>query len=157
MDRHLLRHLRLYGVEESDELLMAMALHIVTDDGAVEDVEGGEQCCGAMAFIVVRHGAGTARLHRQARLGAIERLDLALLVNREHNGVGRRVHVEADYVLEFLCKLWIVRQLEGLNAMWGELVGLEDALYRPQAHSRRLSQHPAGPMSCFPRWPERQV
>jgi integrase len=27
--------------------------------------------------VVLRHGAGAARLHRQARLGAVERLDLA--------------------------------------------------------------------------------
>jgi hypothetical protein len=29
------------SIEEADELLMAMALHVVSDDGAVEDVEGG--------------------------------------------------------------------------------------------------------------------
>ena len=29
------------STEEADELLMAMALHVVSDDGAVEDVEGG--------------------------------------------------------------------------------------------------------------------
>ena len=32
------RHLRLDGIEESDELLMAMMLHIASDDGAVENV-----------------------------------------------------------------------------------------------------------------------
>lgn len=32
---------------------------------AVEDVEGGEQRRGAMAFAVMRHLAGTARLHWQ--------------------------------------------------------------------------------------------
>ena len=53
-----------------DELLMAMALHVVSDDGAVEHVEGGEQRGGTMAFVVVGHGAGAARLHRQSRLGA---------------------------------------------------------------------------------------
>ena len=37
------RHLGLDRVEEADELLMAMALHVAADDGAVEDVERGEQ------------------------------------------------------------------------------------------------------------------
>ena len=32
------RHLRLDGIEELDELLMAMMLHIASDDGAVENV-----------------------------------------------------------------------------------------------------------------------
>src|SRR5262249_54102127 len=33
---------------------------------------------------VVGHGTGTPLLHRQARLGTIERLDLALLIDRQH-------------------------------------------------------------------------
>jgi len=36
------RYLRLNRVEEVDELMMPTALHIVTDDSAVEDVERGE-------------------------------------------------------------------------------------------------------------------
>ena len=31
------RHLRLDGIEEADELLVPMALHVAADDGAVED------------------------------------------------------------------------------------------------------------------------
>ena len=37
---------------------------------------------------------------RQAGLGAVERLDLALLVDRQHDGVGRRIDVEADDVAQ---------------------------------------------------------
>ena len=36
------RHLRLDGIEEADELLVPVALHVAADDGAVEDVEGSE-------------------------------------------------------------------------------------------------------------------
>jgi hypothetical protein len=43
MDRHSPRHPRLDGVEESDGLLMAVTLHVVADDSAVDGVEGGEQ------------------------------------------------------------------------------------------------------------------
>src|SRR5215831_6938349 len=81
---------------------MAVTSHVVTDDGAIENVEGGEQRRGAMAFVVVRHCAGATRLHRQAWLGAVERLDLALLVDREDNGMGGRIDVEADNVLELV-------------------------------------------------------
>ena len=42
MDRLSLRHLHLDGIEEADELLMAMTLHVAANDGAVEDIEGGE-------------------------------------------------------------------------------------------------------------------
>src|SRR5688572_4615633 len=68
------------GVEEADELLMEMALHAAADEGAFEHIEGSEQGRGAVALVVMGHGAGPAVLHRQAGLGSVERLDLALLV-----------------------------------------------------------------------------
>ena len=83
-------------LEEADELLMAVALHALADHGAVEHVERGEQGGGAVALVVVGHGAAAALLHRQPRLGAVERLDLALLVDRQHDGMRRRIDVEAD-------------------------------------------------------------
>ena len=70
-----------------------MALHVATDDGAVEDVEGGKRCGCAVPLIVVGHGPGAAQLHRQSRLGAVERLDLALLVDREDDRVVGRIDV----------------------------------------------------------------
>ena len=65
------------GIEEADELLMPMALHAAADDRAFEHVEGGEEGGGAVADIVMGHGAAASLLHRQARLGAVESLDLA--------------------------------------------------------------------------------
>src|SRR6185295_11105747 len=59
-------HLRLNGVEEADELLVAMALHTSADDLAFEDIESGEQRCRAVAFVIVGHRPGSALLHRQA-------------------------------------------------------------------------------------------
>ena len=151
-------HLRLDGVEEADELLMPVALHVAADDGAVEHVERGEQRGGAVALVVVGHRPGAALLHRQARLGAVERLDLALLVDREDDGMGGRIDVEADDVLELLGELRVVRQLEGPDAVRRELVGLQDALHRAQADAGRLGQHPAGPVGGFARRrPERQI
>jgi hypothetical protein len=71
------RDLRLDRTEEADELLMPMALHVAADDGAIEDVEGGEQRGGTLTLVDVRHRPGAARFHRQPRLGTVERLDLA--------------------------------------------------------------------------------
>src|SRR4051794_22155164 len=67
------RHLGLDRVQEAHELLMAVALHVAADDGPVEDVERSEQGRCAMALVVVGHRAGSAFLHRQAGLGAVER------------------------------------------------------------------------------------
>src|SRR3979409_2339582 len=83
--------------------------------------------------------------------GAVERLDLALLVDREDDRMGGRIDVEADDVFEFLGELRVVRQLERADAMRRELVGLEDTLHRAQAPPCGLRQHPAGPVGCFSR------
>jgi hypothetical protein len=42
MDQPAGGHLGLDGVQEADELLMAMVLHVAADDGAIQHVEGGE-------------------------------------------------------------------------------------------------------------------
>ena len=53
-------NLFLDDIEETNELLMAMALHVAADHRAVEDVHRGEQRRCAVPLIVVRHGS-TAR------------------------------------------------------------------------------------------------
>ena len=78
-----LRHRDLNRVEEADEFLMAMALHVAADDGSIENIESGEQGRRAVALVVVGHCASASLLHRQARLGPVERLDLALIVDWE--------------------------------------------------------------------------
>src|SRR5206468_6757565 len=83
----------------------------------VEDVESGKQRGRAVPFIVVGHRPGAARLHRQSRLAAVERLDLALLVGREDDRMGGRLDVEADDILELLGELRVVRQFEHSDAV----------------------------------------
>jgi hypothetical protein len=55
VDRLLDRYLRLNGIEEADELLVPVALHVAADDGTVEDVESSEQRGRTVAFVVVGH------------------------------------------------------------------------------------------------------
>ena len=78
------RGLAVDRIEKADELLMPVAAHALADDLAVQDVEGGEQGCGAVALVIMGHRAATAALHWQPRLGAVERLDLALFIDRQH-------------------------------------------------------------------------
>ena len=79
MDQLAGRDVALETVQKTQEFLVPVALHALADDAPVEQVEGGKQGGRAVADIVVGHGSATAGLQRQARLGAIERLDLALL------------------------------------------------------------------------------
>src|ERR1019366_1176859 len=53
------------GVEEADELLVAVLLHAASEHHAVEHVEGGEQGGRSVALVVMRHRRALARLDRQ--------------------------------------------------------------------------------------------
>ena len=106
------RHLRLNGVQEADELLVTMALHTSANDLAFEDIESSEQRRCAMALVVVGHRAGSAFLHRQAGLGAVERLDLRLFVDREDDGMAGRIDIKPDNIAQLVDELRVVGKLE---------------------------------------------
>ena len=62
---------------------------------------------------------GPKRCDRAAiEAGAVERLDLALLINRQHHRVHRRIHVEPDNVLDLLGKIRVVGALESAQPVW---------------------------------------
>src|SRR5207253_9901114 len=67
-------------VQEPDELLMPVALHAAADHLAVEYVEGGKQRRRAVSLVIMGHRSAAPRLQGQARLGAVERLDLRFFV-----------------------------------------------------------------------------
>jgi hypothetical protein len=90
---------------------------------------GSEQRGGTVTLVVVRHRPRAPWLHRQPRLGTVERLNLAFLVDRENDRMGGRIDVEADHILELLREFRIGRQLEHADAMRRELVGLKDPLH----------------------------
>src|SRR5258705_13026585 len=77
------------GVEEADELLMAMALHTPADHLTFEHVEGRKERGGTVTLVIMGHGSGAALLYRQAWLGTVPRLDLALLIDGQNPGMGR--------------------------------------------------------------------
>ena len=83
-----------------EELAMPVAGHALADDCAVEHVESRKQGRGAVALVVMRHRPAAALLHRQPRLGAVERLDLAFFIDRQHQGFVGRIEVKADDILD---------------------------------------------------------
>ena len=121
------RDLSLDLVEEADELLMPMLLHAAPDDFAFEHVEGGEQRGGAVAFVIMGHGGDTPLLQGQARLGAVERLDLAILVDREHDGMLGRIDIKPDHVMQPVDEVGVVRVLELQDTMRLQPVRAPDA------------------------------
>ena len=137
------------GAQEAQELLVPVTLHATAEHRAVEDVKGSEQGGDAVAEIIVGHGAGLAWFDRQTGLGPIQGLNLAFLIDREHQAVRRRLDVQADDVLEFGGKLGIVGALEGPDAVGLQPVHGPDPLHRAQGNRRRLGHGTAGPVGGF--------
>jgi hypothetical protein len=67
---------------------MTMALHVTSNDRAVENVQRGDQGRRAVALVIVRHGAEADFLQWQARLGAVEGLDLSYELIEVGSGAG---------------------------------------------------------------------
>ena len=78
------------------------------DHGSVEHVHRGKQGRCPVPLVVMGHGSSTAFLERQAGLRSVERLDLALFVDAEHDGVRRRIDIEPDNVAQRTRGLWTV-------------------------------------------------
>jgi hypothetical protein len=104
--------LTLDGVEKADKLLMPVALHVAADNDSVEHVHRGKQGCRPVPLVVVCQGSGAAFLERQAGLGAVKSLDLALFVDGKNNGVRRRIDIESDDVAQLVDERGVFGQLE---------------------------------------------
>jgi hypothetical protein len=141
-----LRRLPVDGPQEAQELLMAVAFHALPDHRTAGDIERGKQGSGAMALVVVRHGAGSALFHRQPWLSTVERLDLALLVDTQHEGSVRRAEVEADDILHLLDEPLVVRQLEPAREMGLQPVRMPNPPHTGVAEADGLGHRPSAPM-----------
>jgi hypothetical protein len=131
------------GGEETDELLMAVALHVLADRGSVEHIHRRKQG-RPVPLVVVGHGPSAPLLERQSGLGSVERLDLALFVDAEHDRVRRRINIEPDDVAQLVDERRIFRQLELPDAMRLEPVSPPDALHGTDADPVGLEFGAAG-------------
>jgi hypothetical protein len=116
------------------------------NDAAVQHVQGREQGGGAVPLVVMRHRATAPTLERQAGLGAIECLDLALFVDRQHHRVRRRIDVEANHVPHLLGEFRIGGQLELPHPVRLQTMAAPDALHRADADPDGLRHGRRGPM-----------
>ena len=77
---------------------------------------------------------------------AIERLDLALLVDREHQRLVRGVEIKPDDVLYLLAELGVVGELEAARQMRLQPMRRQDALHARMAEADRLGELARRPM-----------
>jgi hypothetical protein len=134
------------GAQEGEELLVAVAGQALADDPALQDLEGGKKRGRAVALVVVGHRAGPAPLHRQARLGAVECLDLAFLVDAEHDRLLGWVEVEANDVGQLLGEARVVGELERPDPVRSQPVGVPDPLHGCWADPLGLGRAAAAPV-----------
>ncbi len=99
-----------------------------------------------MALVIVRESCAFPPLQRKTRLGPVERLNLAFLVNGDHHRVAGRIHVETDDIIKLGGEVGIVGSLEGPDPVRLELMGGPYALDRSQRKTHRLGHGAVGPM-----------
>ena len=81
-------------------------------------VQGRKKSRGTVTHIVVGPSAAAAfRFEWQARLRAIQCLNLAFLVNAKHNRVLRRIEIYTNHIEQLGYKLRIARKLESFLPM----------------------------------------
>ena len=129
--------------------------HALADHPPVQDVEGREQGCSPMPLVVVCHGPAAPLLHGQAGLGALESLDLALLVHAQDHGLVGRVEVQPHHVGELLREPPVLGELETFRPVGLQPMGEPDALHGGLADALGLGHgtgtpvgRPRGPGLC---------
>ena len=99
-----------------------------------------------MALVVVGGALGQPGLHRQDRLGAVQRLDLRLLVDAQHDGPLGRVQIQADDVADLGDELRVPGQLERLRAVRLQPERLPDPVHRRLVEPDLRCHRPRRPM-----------
>ena len=117
MEGDLAGELGVQAPQEFEELLMAVAWVALSNDLTFGHLKCGEKGSGPVALVVVSVGPTPALLEGKARLCAVQRLDLALLIHAQHHRLDGRVHVQADDVTDFVDKQRITGELERLLAV----------------------------------------
>jgi hypothetical protein len=95
----------------------------------------------------VRAPLRAARADRQARPGALQRLDLAFFINADHDRVLGRVQVQPDHVADLGLQLGVGGELERLGLPGLQVVLGPDAGDGVVADAELCGQQPGGPVA----------
>ena len=152
LDRSAVRHRALGRVEKADKFLVAVPLHAAAAHRAIQHLEGCEQRGRAMSDIVVGYCGAAAGLEQQRRLRAVECLNLALFIDRQHHRLCGWVEVEALHINQLVGKVRIARPLEAAHTARLEIVRPSDALHQGQRDAHSLLHRPAGPLRRLARY-----
>jgi hypothetical protein len=129
---------------------MAMAFFALRQDFPALDIQCSEERSRAVALVIVGYSLDITQSHRQERLAALQRLNLALLVNREDERLIGGVKVESDDVSDLFNEERIGRELEILRSVRLNTKEREIALHGTLADTSLLGNASNTPVSGVP-------
>src|ERR1035438_4319910 len=101
-----------------------------------------EQGGCAVAFVIMRNGLAAALLQRQAGLGAVQSLNLTLLIYGKDQRMFWRIEIQTNNGLQFFGEMRIVADLEALDAVRLQSMRTPDAAHAGLGDAH-LERHPA--------------
>src|SRR3954470_1079709 len=142
-----LRGLSVNETQEFDPLLMTVSWHTGPNHRPVQRIECREQSSSPVALVVMGHRA-TATWHEwQSWLRSVECLNLALLIDREHQGMLGGIQVKTNDIVQLLYELRISAQLERSRQMRLQAVTPPNTANRARAEPRGFGQTAGAPVS----------
>ena len=139
-------HLGLYGIEKLAELQGPVAAVALANHLTGPGIQSGEEGRGAVAHVIMGAPLGLARTQGQKRPGAVQGLDLGLLVHAQDQRPVRRVEVEPHNIPHLLDEEGVRRQLEGLGAVGLQREGTPDAAHGVVAQTGTPGHGPGAPV-----------
>src|SRR3954467_6232092 len=104
-------------VQKPQELLVTMPPVTVADGDSARHIQGRKQRCHTMTFVIMRlPGRHTGR-QRKNRLRTVQRLDLTLLMDAQHDRMSRRIHIQPHDVPHLLHELRVFGELKVFHPM----------------------------------------
>ena len=115
MQRGFFRKLSVEPPQEAQEFLVPVLGIALPDHTSIQQVECCKEGRRPVPLVVVGHRPTSTPFHGQAGLGALEGLDLALLVHAQHRSLVRGIEIQPHHVGELLGKVGVFGELEPLG------------------------------------------
>ena len=132
--------------QESQHLLVAMLAISLADHLTRCHIQRREQRGRTVTLVIVRHRRAATLLHWQAGLGAVQRLDLTLLIEAEHRSVLRWIEIQPDHIAQLLFEARVIAELEGANQVRLEPMGTPHPVDEAVGRAQMPCHRPARPM-----------
>ena len=105
------------NLEEPEDVGAGVAVSALPNDLPRGNRQSRVEARQAVATVVVGLAGRQSRPKRQDRLGSVESLDLGLLVDAQDHGIGWRVEVQSDNIVNLRLGLGVAAELERLDPM----------------------------------------